>query len=80
MAVTREELIDFNRFANQRLSDGGADTLQELVDEWNDLRSHEQSVSGIRDSVAQYEAGEGLPVDEAFNEVRRKLGRVTSVL
>jgi hypothetical protein len=75
MAVTREELLDFNRFAEEKLSDGGAENLQALLDEWNDQRAHEQSIAGIRESVAQYEAGEGLPVEEAFNEIRRKLGR-----
>jgi hypothetical protein len=75
MAVTRDELLDFNRFAEEKLTDGGADNLQDLLDEWNERRAHQQSIAGIRKSVAQYEAGECLPVHEAFDEVRRKLER-----
>lgn len=76
MAVTRKELLDFNRFAEQKLSAGVAATLQALVEEWNSLRERERSVAAIRESVRQYEAGEGLPVQEAFEDVRRKLGRI----
>jgi hypothetical protein len=76
MAVTHRELLDFNHFAEEKLTNGGAESLQELLDEWNDLRSHQQSIAGIRESAAQYDAGQGLPVDEAFDEVRRKLGRI----
>jgi hypothetical protein len=75
MDVTRQDLFDFTRFAEEKLSDGGAENLQALLDEWNEQRTHEQSIAGSRESVAQYEAGEGLPVEEAFNEIRRKLGR-----
>jgi hypothetical protein len=75
MAVTRQDLFDFTRFAEEKLTDRGTDSLKALLDEWNERRSHGQSVAGIRESVAQYEAGEGLPIREAFAEIRRKLGR-----
>jgi hypothetical protein len=77
MSITREELSDFNRFAEDRLSDGAVDTLYELVDEWNHVRSHQQSVARIRESARQHEAGQSVPVDEAFDEVRRKLDRAS---
>ena len=74
MSITKDELAAFNRFAVEKLSNGGADTLQQLLDEWNARRAYEQSVAAIRESVAQYGAGEGLPVKDAFEEVRGKLG------
>ena len=73
MAVTLQELSDFNRFAEQKLSNGGAETLQQLLDEWQDLREYEQCVVDIRESIRQHENGENLPHDEAFSEIRRKL-------
>lgn len=73
MAVTLQELSDFNRFAEQKLSNGGAETLQQLLDEWQDLREYEQCVVDIRESIRQHENGESLPLDEAFSEIRRKL-------
>lgn len=73
---TQQELLEFHHFAQQRLSDGATGTLQELLDEWNTLHQHECSVAGIRESMNQYEAGLALPVNEAFEEIRTKLGKV----
>lgn len=33
MPVTKDELAAFNRFTVEKLSNGGADTLQQLLDE-----------------------------------------------
>ncbi len=74
MAVTREELQSFHQFADERLAGGRAESLQALLDEWNASRQHDQSVASIQESVSQYEAGDGLPVDEAFSKVRKELG------
>jgi hypothetical protein len=73
MAVSLQELSDFNRFAAEKLSNGGAETLQAVLDEWNAQREREESVAGIRQSIAQYEAGQGLPVEQAFLELRNRL-------
>ena len=75
MNVTRQELSDFHRFAEERLSFGSVATLQALLDEWSAQREHQQSIEGIRESMRQYEAGQALPLDEAFAEIRQKLGR-----
>lgn len=74
MSLTHQELVDFHQFAVTKLSTGRAQTLQELLDEWNDAREHERSVAAIRESVAQYEAGLGMPVKQAFDEIRANLG------
>jgi len=73
MAVTKEDLQDFHLFADEKIADGAAQSLEELVDAWSSRRTDEQSVADIRKSIAQYEAGEGLPVAEAFDEIRKKL-------
>ncbi len=75
MIATPQELSDFHRYAEEKLSLGIAATLQQLLDEWIAVREHQRSVAAIRESLRQYEDGEGLPVGEAFDEVRRKLSR-----
>lgn len=74
MVVTQQEFGDFSRFAEQRLSDGAAESLQKLVDDWQACRERQLSVRAIQESRAQHEAGRGLPLREAFQEVRTKLG------
>lgn len=75
MNATKQVLSEFHRFAEGRLSLGTEATRQALLDEWIAQRAHEQSVAGIRESLQQSAAGQGLPVREAFDEVRRRLGR-----
>lgn len=74
MSVTKEDLHNFQQFADEKLANGAVESLQNILDEWNARREREQSIAGIRESIAQYDAGEGLPVDKAFGEVRKKLG------
>ena len=74
MAITKEDLYRFQSFADDVLSNGKADSIQEILDKWNATREQRQSVAGIQESISQYESGEALPVDQAFEEVRGKLG------
>ncbi|MFQ5734883.1 MAG: hypothetical protein ACE5KM_23355 [Planctomycetaceae bacterium] len=74
MPITKGDLLDFHRFAGEKLDNGGAESLQELVSQWEAAREHAQSVAGIQKSVAEYEAGKSVSADEAFSEVRRQLG------
>ena len=74
MAITKDDLQSFQLFADEMLTSGTAESLQEILDKWNARRELRQSVAGIKESISQYEAGEGLPVDQAFDEIRGKLG------
>lgn len=74
MSITPQELSAFNQFAQQQITQGAADSLQKLVDEWNEQRDQQQSIQGIRESMAQHEAGQSLPADEVFRQVRSQLG------
>jgi len=73
MAITQEDLHNFQQFADKKLADGSIESLQEILDAWNTRQKYQQSVAGIRESVSQYEAGEGTPVEKALDAVRRKL-------
>jgi hypothetical protein len=43
MAVTKDELCDFIRFADEKLENGGNGTLVDLVREWESQRGGENS-------------------------------------
>jgi hypothetical protein len=46
MAITKDDLRDFNRFADERLETGGANSLVELAGEWEAQRRE------ARDTIA----------------------------
>ena len=73
MIAIEQELTEFHRFAQQRLAAGMNGSLQDLLDEWNAEREFERSVADIRESIRQCEAGLGLPLAEAFAEIRARL-------
>lgn len=74
MAVTKEEMQDFNRFVEEKLSNGGAESLIELARQWEELRESEETIADILESEADIEAGRVHPAEEVFDDVRRKLG------
>jgi hypothetical protein len=76
MAVTKDDLRDFNRFADERLSNGGANSLVDLAGEWEARRREvEETVADIRDSHADIDAGRVSSVADTFAEVRKQLGK-----
>lgn len=76
MAITREDLRDFNRFADRKLADGGASSLVDLAGEWEAQRRElEDTVADIRQSHADIDAGRVASVAETFADVRKQLGR-----
>lgn len=76
VAITKDDLRDFNRFADMKLANGGASSLVELAGEWEaQRREMEETVAAIWRSHADIEAGRVTTVAEAFQEVRKQLGR-----
>ena len=73
MPVTHNDLEHFHQFASEKLGNGGAESLRQLVSQWEVTREHERSVAAIRESVAEDEAGESVPVEDAFAEIRSRL-------
>ena len=74
MTVTRENLQDFTRFADERLAQGEVWSFQDLVREWEAARHHAESVAALNDSHADAEAGRTKPVCAAFADIRKRLG------
>jgi len=74
MTITKEDLRDFNRFVDEKLSNGGAESLTELAREWEERRDFEKSVADVREGLSDAEAGRVHSVEDAFNQVRKNLG------
>jgi hypothetical protein len=75
MAVTQDDLNDFQRFANAKLSNGGVESMDELVAAWHEHRAHMDSLSSLEESHADAEAGRIHPAEEVIADARKTLGR-----
>jgi hypothetical protein len=75
MAITKEDLRDFNQFVDERLHNGGADSLAKLAAEWEARRREmEETIAEIRQSHEDIDAGRISSVADTFSEVRKQLG------
>jgi hypothetical protein len=73
MAVTKEDLRDFTHFANEKLEDGGAATMSDLVCEWE---AHRGSGDPIQvDSETLRELAKFFPDVHDEERLRQALGR-----
>ncbi len=72
MAVTNEDLADFYHFAGEKLADGGAESIVELAQRWDDQREHEETIADVREGMADIAAGRVKSVDQAFADIRKK--------
>ena len=73
MAFTAQDLVDFNRFAEEKLSNGGVDNIVQLAHEWKEARETAVVVQGVLEGEAEFEAGGGRPAAEVIAEIRGKL-------
>jgi len=75
MAVTKEDLQAFHRFAGEKLDHGGAQSLVELAGDWEaNRREMEKTVADIRQSHSDISTGRVESVSDTFADVRRQLG------
>ena len=74
MTVTKDDLQAFNRFADEKLTNGGGDSLVDIVRQWEAERESQETIADILESHADIEAGRVKPLDEAFADVRKKMG------
>ena len=75
MPVTEADLQDFNRFASAKLASGKANSLLDLVREWEATREYQGSVVALRESRADDEAGRVKPLGKAFADIRERLSQ-----
>ena len=74
MAVTKDDLQAFKRFADEKLAGGGADSITDLAGQWEAQRESRETIADILESHSDIEAGRMKPLDEAFADVRKKMG------
>lgn len=75
MTVTQIELDSFHRFASDRLEGGGEEfTWDELFILWDSTRHRASVNAGIREGLADVDAGRYEPADDAMDEIREEFG------
>jgi hypothetical protein len=78
MVVVQEQLESFHRFAQQKLQNGGAESLEDLLDLWRiENPSDEEQTeihAVIRQGLEDIDAGRGRDADEVLRDLRRKHG------
>jgi hypothetical protein len=77
MPVTKNDLVEFQRFAEAQVATGGVESLPELFDIWESehpsAELHDQNVAAIRAAVHDMQAGDlGRPATEVLDELRRE--------
>lgn len=71
----QSELRDFVQFASQRVRRGEEFvSLEELVQQWRSDSEYTATVADVKHGIDADAGGKAQRVDEAFGEVRKKLG------
>ena len=77
MTVTRDKLAQFHLFAERELSNGSAESIEQLVDLWRLANPTDEQaaadLAAIEQGIADADAGRTVPVEQAFDEVRKSL-------
>ena len=72
MAVTEKDLEDFGRFAAEQLKNGGAESLQELVTEWDKLKRWDER-NAISDEQSRKGLSKPLDLEGVLERVERRI-------
>ncbi len=76
MQVTQQDLDSFHRFAQQKLQNGGAESIEELFDLWRIEQPSPEDENEIhaiiRQGLADIKAGRGRPAEDVISDLRRK--------
>ena len=74
MAVTQQELEQFHRFAQSKLSQSQPpDSLQECLNQWRREREETECVNDLQAARAEIDAGLGISLEDASEELRNNL-------
>ena len=68
MAITKDDLQDFARFADEKLANGGADSLVELASEWEAERG--ENSSNVGNDVIQVDEETIRELAKAFPDLQ----------
>ncbi len=73
MAVTQADLEAFQRFAADRLAHQSAESLGDLLREWEASRDRHETIESIKRGLADVDAARTRSADEIINELRSGL-------
>jgi hypothetical protein len=73
MAITQDDLNDFQIFAANRVASGEAESMADLVSAWEDQRQYRRSVEALQESDADAKSGRLIPAKDVFADVRKSL-------
>jgi hypothetical protein len=72
MPVTSDELENFHHFAQQKLHNGGADSIAELARQWEVAREREEVNQALREATEDLKADRFRPAADVSRDMRRK--------
>jgi len=73
MSVTQADLDQFHRFATAQLNTSTTDlSIDDLIIEWDSLRTREEINIAIREGLADIDAGRSRPAAVVTDELRKK--------
>ena len=72
MPVTIQELDSFRQFASEKLGNGGADSMRQLVEQWEAARERSDVNAIIALGVEEMNAGGGRPARDVMEELSQK--------
>jgi len=72
MLVTQQDLDNFHRFAQQKLQNGGAESMAELARQWEIAREREEVNEALREATEDLKAGRYRPAADVSRDMRRK--------
>ena len=71
MPVTKDDIQDFHCFVDEKLATGGADSLRQLVAEWEQRRKTNEAIS---QGVADIKADRTEPFLDSQDQFREERG------
>ena len=71
MPVTKDDIQDFHCFVDEKLASGGADSLRQLVAEWEE---RQEANAAIRQGITDIDAGQTEPFFDSQDRFREERG------
>ncbi|MGD9720519.1 MAG: hypothetical protein AB7O59_21835 [Pirellulales bacterium] len=73
MAITLADLEAFQRFAAERLAAQGAESLSDLLCEWESSRERQETIESAKRGLADVDAVRTRPAADVLKELRSGL-------
>jgi hypothetical protein len=75
MAITKDDLRDFNRFVDEKLDNGGVDSLVKLAREWEAMRHESTEIASELDEHTARTVATAFPDDQDDERLRQAIER-----